>query len=123
MPNRSEEIGRTYSIWKSLVGSDKTGELQGFENQMGNQWIKESFIPKLENKKIDFIFQNKRIEAMLRIISSSKTKKARTDWGIAIDVIMEKNNRNPMGEEKMLDFFQDILDETITLDEIKAKYY
>ena len=36
---------------------------------------------------------------------------------------MEKNNRNPMGEEKMLDFFQDILDETITLDEIKAKYY
>ena len=75
-----------------------------------------------EKKKI-FRANNSRVDAMLRIVGSSKSKVALSNWGMFVDNVMNANRRKPIPEEKMLSFLYDLLNEEVGYSKSYNKFY
>ena len=58
-----------------------------------------------------------KIDAMLRIVSSSKSKEALSNWGRLVDNLMVMNRKKTVTEDQLLSFFYNLLNEEVEYDQ------
>ena len=75
-----------------------------------------------EQKKV-FRSGNARVDAMLRLVGSSKSKEALSNWGVLVDNAMRENKKKPLSEEKFLNILYDLLNEGVEYKQAYRNFY
>ena len=110
------ELVTLYSRWKQQSAQDR----KVLEEQRP---ILKSLSDLSKQQKEIFRMRNPRIDAMLRVVSSNKSKEALTNYGTVVDAVMINNRKKALSEEKMLAFFYDILNEEVTYEQAYKNLY
>ena len=111
-----ENLITQYARWKLQTPQDKK------ELEKTVPILKDVTRIAAEQKKI-FRARNARVDAMLRLVGSSKSQVALSNWGIFADNVMNANRRKPISEEKMLSFLYDLLNEEVGYSRAYNKFY
>ena len=111
-----EELVTLYSRWKQQSGQDRK------DLEVRNPILKLVSNAGTEQKEI-FRKSNPKIDAMLRVVSSNKSKKALTNYGTLVDSVMMKNRNKALSEEKMLGFLHDLLKKEVKYGQAYRNFY
>ena len=65
-----------------------------------------------EQKKI-FRVSHPRIDAMLRLVGSTKSKEPLTNYGRVVDYVVSLNRQQSLSEQELLQFFYNLLNQEV----------
>ena len=108
-PEREQLIAQ-YARWKIQAPQDRK-VLE--ENTPVLKEVKD----RAKEYKEAFRAKHGKIDAMLRIVSSSKSKEALSNWGRLVDNLMVMNRKKTVTEDQLLSFFYNLLNEEVEYDQ------
>jgi len=105
-----ENLIGLYTRWKQQTGQDKKALEQQYPI------LKIVSEAATEQKKI-FRIRHPRIDAMLRLVGSTKSKEPLTNYGRVVDYVVSLNRQQPLSEQELLQFFYNLLNQEVDYDQ------
>ena len=105
-----ENLIGLYTRWKQQTGQDKKALEQQYPI------LKIVSEAATEQKKI-FRMSHPRIDAMLRLVGSTKSKEPLTNYGRVVDYVVSLNRQQPLSEQELLQFFYNLLNQEVDYDQ------